>query len=178
MGRSIHSLHYILLVRPTMISAPVPNWSHLDFSGGSSLLSGWWRIHSRASAMVLGLIGGQRGASGPRRFCRSTALPARFCPEGSLIESLTRCMALPKHFRYFFLFFFSIFNCFFFYGLMNGPSHLLTKVHWSFPAPSMDTKKSSANVGCRTLLVPLVMGGQVSLHQRVLVLLQVMVAAM
>ena len=103
---------------------------HFCRSGGESI-PGHLRWHSR----VLGLIGGQRGASGPHRLCRSTALPARFCPEGSLITSLTSCMI-------FFLFLFSIFNCFFkkIYGLMNGPSLSLTKVHWPFPAPSMDTK--------------------------------------
>ena len=63
-------------------------------AGGESI-PGHLRWHSR----VLGLIGGQREASGPRRFCRSTALPAGFCPEGSLIASLTRCMALPNFFR-------------------------------------------------------------------------------
>ena len=37
---------------------------------------------------LLGLIGGQRGASGPHRFCRSTALPATFCPEGEPVGCL------------------------------------------------------------------------------------------
>ena len=42
---------------------------------------------------------------------------------------------------FFNIFFFIFFYLqLFFYGLMNGPSLLLTKVHWPFPAPSMDTK--------------------------------------